>query len=206
MNRPRHQLFAGAALARDQHRRLGGRHLPDHRKHLLHRRARAHQIHQNARISQAAGTAVPSLPPAGSAWPPAPAAPSTRSAGWASPETRTRPDRAWSEWRFRCCRMRSARSTAVRCPALPSRFNSSKPSMRGIIRSVTRTFTGVIVELLERFLAVRRGLHRESPGLDHFRQTSSLILFVVRDEDASRRSRRNITHRFQLYSTQINDY
>ena len=75
-----------------------------------------------------------------------------------------------------------------------SRFNSSKPSMRGIIRSVTRTWTGVCVKFFESLLAVGRGLDGESPGLDHLRQTGSLILFVVRDEHATCRGHISLTN------------
>ncbi len=50
MHRARHQFLAGAAFSGDQDRRLGRRHLPDHREHLLHRGAGAHDIDQNALI------------------------------------------------------------------------------------------------------------------------------------------------------------
>ena len=36
MDRPRHQLLAGAALAEDQHRRVGGRHALDDPQHVVH--------------------------------------------------------------------------------------------------------------------------------------------------------------------------
>ena len=56
--------------------------------------------------------------------------------------------------------------------------------MRGIMRSVTSTWTGLLAQLVQRFLAVGGRFHRHAPGLDHLRQPGSLILFVVRDQNA----------------------
>ena len=54
MNGARHQFLARAAFPVDQHRRLGGRHLPDQRENLLHGGATAHHIHQHALIGELA--------------------------------------------------------------------------------------------------------------------------------------------------------
>ena len=52
MERARYQLFAGAALARDQHRDVGGRDLLDQREDVLHCARGAHHRTQNAGFTQ----------------------------------------------------------------------------------------------------------------------------------------------------------
>src|ERR1035438_344144 len=52
MDLPRHQLLPGATLSGDQYGRRCGRHLPDDGKDLLHRRGGSHQVPEYAMQTQ----------------------------------------------------------------------------------------------------------------------------------------------------------
>src|SRR5450432_4383141 len=54
MDLPCHQLLPSATLSTDQYRRRSGRHLPDHREDLLHRRGSSNQVPQYAAKAQVA--------------------------------------------------------------------------------------------------------------------------------------------------------
>src|ERR1035441_9032947 len=54
MDLPCHQLFPGATLSTDQYRRRSGRHLPDEREDLLHRRGSPYQVPQYPAKAQVA--------------------------------------------------------------------------------------------------------------------------------------------------------